>query len=241
MNAVAPLTPVALVHGGGFDSRCWGRLLPYLRPPVVAVDLPGRGRRPVPLDSVTLTDCGRAIAEDIDGAGFDQVVLVVHSLGGCSVAPCLELLGERVRHIVFVAAMVPRHGHGSHQEWSSDLSQSIQQERGREDHTMSPQSVKDFFGNDMTDEQLAWCIDLLVPEAEGLTTEPVDLTPLEAPIPRTWILTTGDAILKPELQRRFIGHVDGDCRVVELDAGHMCMITQPEALADVLNDVATPV
>jgi pimeloyl-ACP methyl ester carboxylesterase len=135
--------------------------------------------------------------------------------------------------------MVPRHDHGTHQEWSSALSRSIEEDRPREESTMSRERVTAFFGNDMNDEQLAWCIDLLVPEAEGVITEPVDLSPLGAPIPRTWILTTSDAIMTPEMQRCFIGHVDGNCRVIELDAGHMCMITQPEALAHILNDIAS--
>jgi pimeloyl-ACP methyl ester carboxylesterase len=181
----------------------------------------------------------RAIAEDADAAGFGDVVLVVHSLGGCSVAPTVERLGHRVRHIVFVAAMVPADGHGTHQEWSSDLRESIAEDRNREERTMAPERVKALFGNDMNDEQLAWCIARLVPEAEPLTTEPVDLTPLEAPIPRTWVLTTEDAILVPEMQRRFIRNAGGDCHIVELDAGHMCMISRPEALAAILNEVAT--
>jgi pimeloyl-ACP methyl ester carboxylesterase len=233
------MTPLVLVHGGGFDRRCWDRLIPHLKPPVVAVDLPGRGTRPAPLESLTFADCARAIVDDVEAAGFDQVVLVVHSLGGCSAAPTLELLGERVRHIVFVAAMVPAHGHGTHQEWSSDLRQSIDEDRQREKRTMSPERVKVLFGNDMDDGQLAWCIERLVPEAESLTTDPVDLRPLEAPTPRTWILTTQDAILVPDMQRRFIGNVDGACRVIEIDAGHMCMISQPEALAKILNDLDT--
>jgi pimeloyl-ACP methyl ester carboxylesterase len=232
------MTPLVLVHGGGFDSRCWDLLIPRLKPPVIAVDLPGRGTRPVPLELVTFSQCAQAIAEDVDAAGFDEVVLVVHSLGGCSAPPTLRLLGDRVRHLVFVAAMVPAHGHGTHQEWSSDLRQSIQDDQSRRERTMSPEHVKVLFGNDMDAEQLAWCVARLVPEAEPLTREPVNLTPLQAPVPRTWILTTNDAILLPEMQRRFIGNAGGDCPVIELDAGHMCMISQPEALAEHLNDIA---
>lgn len=233
------MTPMVLVHGGGFDSRCWDLLTPYLEQPVIAVDLPGRGSRPSPLESVTFADCARAIADDVDDAGFDEVVLVVHSLGGCSVAPTLRLLGQRVRHVVFIAAMVPRHGNGTHEEWSASLRQSIEEDPNREKRTMSPERVKALFGNDMNDDQLDWCVERLVPEAEGLTTEPTDLTPLRMPIPRTWVLTTKDAILVPDMQRRFLNNVGGDCRVVELNAGHMCMITQPEALARILDDLAT--
>src|SRR5581483_1892316 len=224
------MTALVLVHGGGFDGRCWDPLMPHLEHPAIAVDLPGRGRRPGPLDQVTFAACAKAIAEDIDRAGFDQVVLVVHSLGGCSVAPTLALLGGRVRHIVFVAATVPADGHSTQDEWSSELAQSIDEDRRRGGPTMAEDRVRARFGNDMDEEQLAWCMARLVPEAEPLINERVDLAPLQAPVPRTWVLTTLDAILGPEMQRRFIDHVGGDCQVVELEAGHMCMITQPEAL-----------
>jgi len=232
------MTALVLVHGGGFDGRCWDPLMPHLDHPAIAVDLPGRGGRPAPLDEVTFAACAEAIAEDIDRAGFDQVVLVVHSLGGCSVAPTLALLGDRVRHIVFVAATVPADGHSTQDEWSSELAQSIDEDRRRGGPTMAEDRVRARFGNDMNEDQLAWCMARLVPEAEPLINERVDLAPLQAPVPRTWVLTTLDAILGPEMQRRFIDHVGGDCQVVELEAGHMCMITQPEALAAILNGVA---
>jgi hypothetical protein len=39
-------------------------------------------------------------------------------------------------------------------------------------------------------------------------------------------------------QLRFAQNV-GDCPVIDLDTGHMCMIGQPSALATILNNVAT--
>ena len=104
------MTPLVLVHGGGFDRRCWDLLLPHLAGPVIAVDLPGRGRHPAPLASVTFADCARAVVEDIDEAGFDEIVLVGHSLAGCSMPATIGLLGDRVRHTVFVACTVPEDG-----------------------------------------------------------------------------------------------------------------------------------
>jgi pimeloyl-ACP methyl ester carboxylesterase len=127
---------IVLVHGGGFDSRCWDLTIPHLEHPVLAVDLPGRGSRPEPLESVTFPRCGQAIVEEVDAAGAREVVLVGHSLGGSSIIPAVGRLGERVRHVVFVAAMVPRHGYGTHQEWTEDLRASIDDERHRGRDTM---------------------------------------------------------------------------------------------------------
>ncbi|OHV30434.1 MULTISPECIES: alpha/beta fold hydrolase [Pseudofrankia] len=231
------MTPLVLVHGGGFDSRCWDLLVPHLTAPTIAVDLPGRGRRPGPLQSVTFADCARAITADVDAAGFDEVVLVGHSLGGCSLPRAMALLRGRVRHAVFLAAMVPEAGTGTMHELRPGVRDHVEASRAERRTTMDPARAKRYFGNDLGGAQFAWCLERLVPEAEGLTTEPVDLAGLRSPIPRTWVRTMRDAILPPEMQARFAARL-GDCQMIDLDAGHMCMISQPAALAKILHGIA---
>jgi hypothetical protein len=77
----------------------------------------------------------------------------------------------------------------------------------------------------------------MVPEAPQLTIAPVDLAPLRQPFPRTWVRTLKDAIVAPDKQLRFARNV-GDCPVIDLDAAHMAMISQPSELARVLNGIA---
>ena len=57
---------IVLVHGGMHGSWAWDPILPLLDAAFAAVDLPGRGRRPVPLASVTLDDCVAAVLDDAD-------------------------------------------------------------------------------------------------------------------------------------------------------------------------------
>src|SRR5262245_31942476 len=68
---IRPMIPVVLVHGGGLDGRCWEPLLPHLEGSMLAVDLPGRGAHPAPLDAVTFADCAESVRCDVDAAGFD--------------------------------------------------------------------------------------------------------------------------------------------------------------------------
>jgi pimeloyl-ACP methyl ester carboxylesterase len=232
------MTPMVLIHGGGFDSRCWDLLLPFLSGPAVAVDLPGRGRRPAAPESVTFADCAQAVVEEVDAAGFDEVVLVGHSQAGCSLPRMMARLGDRVRHAVFVAALVPGQGISPMQELAPEVTEKIEEHRDLEQQTMDPAMAKIFFGNDLDDDQFAWCLERLVPEPPGLPNEPVDLSGLRSTAPRTWVRTTRDAILAPDLQLRFVERV-GDCPVVDLDAGHMCMISQPERLAEILERIAS--
>jgi pimeloyl-ACP methyl ester carboxylesterase len=233
------MTPIVLIHGGGLDSRCWDRLLPYLDRPVLAVDLPGRGAHPAPLDTVDFAACATSVRNDIDAAGFDDVVLVGHSLAGCSMPTMIGLLGDRTRHAVFVACTVPENGRSAFDTLDPHIQTMTQGlAEPAEGTAMDPALAKIVLGNDLNDEQFSWCLERLVPDAPHLSGDPVDLSPLLADLPYSWVCTLQDIIVPAAKQRRFAANV-GNCPVTDLDAGHMCMVSQPENLAAILNGIAT--
>jgi pimeloyl-ACP methyl ester carboxylesterase len=228
------MTPLVLVHGGSFAASCWELLVEHLAGPVLCVDLPGRGTHPAPLRSVTIAQAATSVARDVDAAGFDEVVLVGHSLAGCSMPATIGLLGDRVRHAVFVACTVPEHGSSAVDTLPADLQAFARAALAAGDTgVLSPAMARDLFGNDLDEDQFAWMLERMVPEAPGLLTEPVDLSPLRTTTPWTWVRPVHDAVVDPEKQLEFATHA-GDCAVVDLDAGHMCMISRPRELAAIL-------
>jgi pimeloyl-ACP methyl ester carboxylesterase len=224
--------PLVLIHGGGLDASSWDLLVPHLQRPVLAVDLPGRGAHPADPASVTLAGAAASVVADIDAAGFDSVVLVGHSLAGCSMPAMVGLLGKRVEHAVFIACTVPEDGTSSFSTLDAAFLTKLG-EGGLTDGGIT----RELFANDLDDEQYEWFLDHRVGEAPGLVTEAVDLAPLRAPFPRTWVRTLHDVIIPPAKQMRFVGNVGGGCAVVDIDAAHMCMISQPKALAAILDAI----
>ena len=65
-----------------------------------------------------------------------------------------------------------------------------------------------------------------MPEAPASVTDPMVLESMPRDIRRVWIRLNDDRIVVPEKQDRFIENLGG-CEVLELDAGHMAMVSRP--------------
>lgn len=229
---------IVLVHGGGLDRRCWDLLLPELPTPAVAVDLPGRGANPADLRSVTFADCAEVVAAAADAAGFDEVVLVGHSLAGCSMPATAARLGDRLRSAVFIGATVPPDGTACVDTLDPALQERVRTGEG-EPVAMDAATARLVLGDDLDEAQFAWCVERLVPEAPGLVLERVDLAPFtRTDVPRTWIRTLRDVVVPAEKQSAFAAHL-APCPVVDIDTGHMCMVSRPAELAALLDGIAT--
>jgi len=236
------MIPVVLVHGGGLDGRCWDPTRDLMSAPSIAVDLPGRGAHPADLRSVTFADCAESVRADVDAAGFQDIVLAGHSLAGCSMPTMIGLLGDRVRHAVFIACTVPETGKSAYDTLDPEVQAmaraGMEAAADVQPRALDGELAKLVLGNDLTDEQLAFCLERLVAEAPGLSDSPVDLASLRPDLPSTWVCTLQDMIVAAEKQRRFAKNVGPNCRVLDLDAGHMCMVGQPARTAEILDEVA---
>ena len=225
-----------LVHGATFAGSCWELLLPHLDGPAVAVDLPGRGTRPADLTQITVRDFVEAVVDEIERRDLRDVILVGHSLAGITLPGVVARVPERLARLVFVGATVPAHGQ-TVLEALDAATQAVAAESMAGEQVAAPEDwARGAFCNDMDDDQTEWTLAHMGPEAMGVMMEPIDLRGLDTAVPRTWILTVQDAVVDAERQRVYARRAGAD--VVELDAGHMAMISQPERLAKLLGSVA---
>ena len=75
-------------------------------------------------------------------------------------------------------------------------------------------------------------------ESLAVLTEPSDLTGLSRPIPRTYVRLARDASIDLDAQNRMIATL-APVDVVDLDCGHMVMVSAPSELARVLSDLGS--
>ena len=225
--------PLALVHGGRFAASCWDWMLPALAAPVVAVDLPGRGRRSsVDLNTVGIEASVDAIVEDV--GEWEDIVLVGHSLAGV-VLPAAAALGGRVACLVFVSAAVPPDGGSVLDGTSAELRQTVMDTLVDGVYRPEGPEAARYLCNDMDDEATSFTLSCRVDESIRLLSEPVDLAAVSS-VPCVYVRFTRDITLMPAAQEAAIAAL-GSPRVVDLEAGHMGMISRPVALARIIEDV----
>ncbi|CAM6097112.1 unnamed protein product [Calypogeia fissa] len=104
-----------LVHGAGHGAWCWVKMEASLKKAghrVTAVDLASAGNNTQSADDITslkeytqpLEDLFASFPED------EKVILVGHSLGGCSITLISELFPTKISAAVYLAAFMPGYG-----------------------------------------------------------------------------------------------------------------------------------
>src|ERR671922_1855851 len=102
-----------VVHGMSHGAWCWEPLAQRLERNghrVVAMDLPGHGRRAHERARASVDSYARAVADAMIQAGVARGIVVGHSMGGMVIPKVAELVPARVAHLVFLAAVWLRDG-----------------------------------------------------------------------------------------------------------------------------------
>ena len=171
-------------------------------------------------------------------------VLAVHSYAGMIGTAVADRLAGRLKHLVYVDAVVPRPG----ESWSSTQSSATQQERlagaqASEHFSFAPPDPK-VFGLQGADH--AWVRRRQTPHPGNTYQAPLAFDVQRvASVPRTFIDCTEPAlatIAPSRLRVKDPKFWDGawlpNSRIVELKTGHDPMVSEPAALARILLDCA---
>jgi pimeloyl-ACP methyl ester carboxylesterase len=235
------LPDLVLVHGGAHAADCWDLTIaelacqePKLR--VLAVDLPGRGRNPADLTKVTLAGWADSVVADVDEAGFQDVVVVGHSLGGLTVPGVVARLGpSRVRELILAAAFIPPQGRSVVDALRGPLAPLARLgPRINKSFAMPTAAARFAFCNGMSREQRAFVSARIYGESTRVIVEAVDRRDLPDEVPRTWIMTLRDRALSSRQQRVCIAALGGVDTLIYVDTCHDLMYSEPGRLAEIL-------
>lgn len=239
-----------LVHGAWHGGWCWRHVVQALAAAghrAHAVTLTGLGERMHLMSpAITLETHITDVLDAIEMEEMDDVVLAVHSYAGMIGTAVADRQPQRLRHLVYVDAVVPLPG----ESWSSTHTAATREARlaaaaGSPDFSIPPPDPA-VYG--LAGEQHAWCARRQRPHPGHTYQAALDFEPKRvAVVPRTFVsciqpaLATIDAIRPRVADSDFWGgawRAGGGMRVVELRTGHDPMISAPQDLTRVLLECA---
>lgn len=233
-----------LVHGAWHGAWCWQRVVDALHARghrAFAVTLTGVGERVHLLSSlITLETHIADVANTIEAQELQDVVLAVHSYGGMLGTAVADRMPQRLKHLVYVDAVVPRPG----ESWSSTHASATREARivaaeASPDYAFPPPDPS-VFGLEAEDYE--WVKRRQTPHPGHTYQAVLQFDPQRvAKVPRTFVdctrpkLATIDA-MRPRVRdpKFWDGAWAAGARVVEMATGHDPMVSAPAELTELL-------
>lgn len=231
-----------LVHGGWHGGWYWGRVTPILREAgheVFTPTLTGLGERAHLLSpEIDLETHIEDILGVLKYEDLRDVILVGHSYAGIIIAAVAGRAAERLAHLVYLDAFVPKDGESLTDVIGPDFV-AVFRERVQtegEGWRLPPLPLEDI---GITDEKdLSWMRPKLVDQPFKTFSQPVRLGNQAASeaLPRTFVYCNDPAI-GPYDRFAEMARIEG-WRYREIATGHFPMVTAPRRTADLLLELA---
>lgn len=224
-----PVRNVVLVHGAFADETSWD---------AVAGILTARGYTvtQVPNPLTSLEDDVAATRQALD-AQTGPVVLVAHSWGGVVIGEAGD--DPDVRSLVYVSAFAPDRGESvaalSAGGPPSPGVQAIRPAEGGGGLIIDPAQFHAVFAADLDPAVAAEMARIQLP-SNPANLEAAAVVAAWHDRPTWYVVMTQDLVIPPDAQRFFAGRMGAT--TTELDASHSGLISQAEAVADVIEAAA---
>ena len=240
MSDNAPVT-VVLVHGAFADSSSWNGVIERLQAEGIQVAAPASPLRGLASDSAYLA----SFFEQVPG----PVLAVGHSYGGAVISNAATD-AENVVGLVFVAAFAPEEGEtlgevegGSKDSVLMTALAPLQYPNGNGTETatelaIDPAKFHDAFAADLPVEQTAVMAATQRPVAESAFSEPAT-APAWKSVPAWAVVATGDNAAGADVIRSMAERARAT--ITEVEGSHVVMVSQPDAVADVIMTAAAAV
>jgi pimeloyl-ACP methyl ester carboxylesterase len=226
---------VVLVHGAFADGSSWTGVIERLQAEEIRVTAPAIPLRGISIDSAYLG----SLIEQIPG----PVLAVGHSYGGALITNAATN-AEGVVGLVYVCAFAPDEGE-SLGEIESDSKDSVLntaqvplqyptgegQEETAVEFAVDPDKFHDAFAADLPEKQSAVMAATQRPVAELAFSEP-NGEPAWKKLPSWAVVASGDKAAGADVVRSMAKRAGA--KITEVEGSHVIMISQPQAVTDVI-------
>ncbi len=226
-----------LIHGALRGAWLWDRLVPLLEKGgarAIPYDLPGHGKRAAERAGVNMSAYISDVVSYIKKQNLTDLVLVGHSMSGIIISKVAEEMPERVRRLVYLAAVVPHDGEALIDLLTKERQEALRKLEGKAKEVFGPLDV--LRPNYFTDQEGAekdFYLKQLTPQPLAAFFEKIRFKRFpNIDIPKTYILGLKDKSLPPELTRGFAKRLG--VKPMEIDGGHDMMVSKTEEVAETL-------
>ncbi|MEO0543096.1 MAG: alpha/beta hydrolase [Pseudomonadota bacterium] len=230
-SAFAGSASVVLVHGAFSDGSAWHKVIPILQDAGVSVSAAQLPLASLAGDAAVVT----RLVDQQDG----PVVLVGHSYGGNVITEAGA--AENVEALVYVAGFALEAGQSLSDLLEGQPPAPWQAEAAPDEAgyiRLSPQGIATYFAPDLPADEAA-----LIAATQGPIQYKINY---EAPTVAAWsthptyyLMTENDQIIPPRLQGYFAKQMGA--QVTPIASSHAAMLSQPEAVAEVILDAVAAV
>ena len=238
MTKIDGLT-VVLVHGAFADASSWSGVIPRLQKRGLPVIAPANPLRGIAYDSAYTA----SVIEQIDG----PVLAVGHSYGGAVITNAATT-AKNVVGLVYVAAFAPAEGEllGAIEAGSKDsvLNSALVNRKypvnggTAAESYIDPAKARQAFAGDLSDEQATLIATTQRPVSEFAFSEP-NGPPAWKNLPSWAVVATGDKAAGTDVVRSMAERAGAT--ITEIDGSHVIMVSQPEAVANVILEAVAAV
>jgi pimeloyl-ACP methyl ester carboxylesterase len=242
MSAATPTDSaptVVLVHGAFADASSWDGVIERLQAKGMQVTAPANPLRGIAADSSYV----RAVLEQIEG----PVVAVGHSYGGAVITNAAAD-AKNVVALVYVAAFAPDEGEmlGAVEAGSKDsvLNSALVPRTypanggSATEFYIDPAKAHDAFAGDLSEQEAALIAATQRPISELAFSEPSG-PPAWKDRPSWAVVATGDKAAGTDVTRSMAERAGAT--ITELEGSHVIMVSQPQAVTDVILEAVAAV
>jgi pimeloyl-ACP methyl ester carboxylesterase len=230
---MSDVTTVVLVHGAFADGSSWSGVIERLQKKGVRVTAPANPLRGVAIDSAYVA----SVIKQIPG----PVLAVGHSYGGAVITNAASN-ADNVVGLVYVAAFAPEEGEtlGEVEAGSKDSVLNSALVPGQyptanggtaTEFAIDPAKARDAFAGDLSDEQAALIAAVQRPVSE-LGFSDKSGPPAWKKLPCWAVVATGDKAAGTDVVRAHAQRAGAT--ITEVEGSHVIMISQPQAVTDVI-------
>ena len=233
------MSKILLIHGSCHGAWCFRDLIPALAAlghDARAIDLPGHGDNPAPIETITLDGYRDAILDAID----DPVYLLGHSMAGFPISAAADAAPEKIKRLIYLCAYAAQNGKSlvdmRKEAPRQPLMAAVQRTEDGLGFTVDPAQIETVFYHDCPADTIELAREKLCVQAIAPQATPITLSDQFATVPKSYIRCADDQTIPPEYQMTMVEQWDQN-DVYHFPTGHSPFFADPAGLAALIDQI----